>query len=1163
MTKINRVTIHGFKSFAQKTDILFNDQFNCILGPNGSGKSNIGDALCFVLGRLSAKSLRAEKAANLIFNGGKSKKPAASGSVEIAFSNQNKNFPCQEKEVVVSRVISKDGGSTYRINSKKQTRTEVVEMLSHAKINPEGYNIILQGDITRFVDMSPLERRKIIEEISDVSVYEEKKHKSLLELTKVEEKLNNAEIILKERSTYLKELKKDRDQALKFKELKDKINSYKATFIHLQISELESASRKQLDQLQDYQQKISQAEQKIAGLKQAVAAGKQEIVEMNQEIEQKGEKEQIRVHKEIEDLKISITKNKARISTIKDELGKIQQRKDQFTQELHELDQKAASFHQQQKELQGLIAKKHKNLQEIETGIGQFKKKNKIESSKEIDQEIEQKDSLIEQKQEEVQGSRQKQQELLREKDKLEYQLQTINERIKKVQEISEQSKEQLKVLQDHKKNFKNATLRLNQCLDADSSYASQLGNARSSLLQLREKQAKAQAKTLSLQAQWSSHQAIKAILDNKRKFDGVYGTVAELGQANKKYSTALEMAAGQKMQQLIVDSDATAAECIKYLKTNQLGSASFIPLNKIRFQEISSEDKQLLKQPGVHDFAINLVSFKPQFKNAFQYVFGNSLVVDNLSVSRKVGIGRIKMTTLEGDIAEGSGVMRGGFIGKKLGLGFKEKDSSEELGILEKQIAENESVISTIEMRRIANEKEISSLRKLKSELEGEIIKLEKTLHLESQDLEANNGLIKELASRLKQTDSELSEIQKNITEINKDLSMLKTRKQLLRTQVNELRNPRLLAQLQAFEESRQNCREEQVKLESELKNAISQLNQMVAPEKEKINEIRKQQEKEAQSFAEEATQISQQVKQEEIVLKEKEKASAEFYSKYRALFAKREILNQGINKSELEIENIRDRMREQERELNLFSLKNAEVKAKLAGMQEEFNRVKGAEILKNRTPAELKQEISRHEVMIGQMSAVNLKALEVYEQVETEFNKLLEKKQGLYQEKTDVLTLMNEIETKKKEHFMKTFHQANQNFSKIFSSLFSKGSAYLQLDNPEKPFEEGLNIKVKLTGNRYMDIKSLSGGEKTLTALSFIFAIQEYQPASFYILDEIDAALDKHNAERLSRLIREYSNRAQYVVISHNDALISEADTLFGISMKDGVSKVTSLKI
>ena len=198
MTKINKVTIHGFKSFAHKTEIPFEESYNCVLGPNGSGKSNIGDALCFVLGRLSAKSMRAEKAANLIFNGGKNKSPSKQGSVEITFCNETKTFPYDTKEVAVSRVISPKGSSSYRINGKKKTRTEVLDTLGLAKINPEGYNIILQGDITRFVTMSPTERRKIIEEISDVSTYDEKKNKALNELNRVDEKLTNAKIILKD-----------------------------------------------------------------------------------------------------------------------------------------------------------------------------------------------------------------------------------------------------------------------------------------------------------------------------------------------------------------------------------------------------------------------------------------------------------------------------------------------------------------------------------------------------------------------------------------------------------------------------------------------------------------------------------------------------------------------------------------------------------------------------------------------------------------------------------------------------------------------------------------------------------------------------------------------------------------------------------------------------
>jgi len=1163
MTRINRITIHGFKSFAHKTDILFQEKYNCILGPNGSGKSNIGDAICFVLGRLSAKSMRAEKASNLIFNGGKNKKPASEGTVEIVFSNESKIFQDTAEEIAISRTITKDSSSIYRINGKKKTRTEVLDFLAQARVNPEGYNIILQGDITRFVEMSGTERRKLIEEVSDVSLYEEKKHKALLELTKVEEKLSSAEIILKERKTYLKELKKDRDQALEFKGIKDKIDSSKATHIHHQITEKENIKSKYDTEINTHQDKIKESEQKIEELKNKISSAKKEIAEINHEIEQKGEKEQLKVHREIEDLKVNLAKEKTRISSLKDEINKIQQRKDQFYQEIKELEQKAASFTNAQKETQDLTKRKKSELEELENKIQEFKKKNKIETSQELEKEIEEKEKLIEKKEEEIQLIRQQQQEALREKDKLEFQIQTIDEKIKKVREVEHENKEQVKQLQEFKTNFKNATLKLNQLLDQDSSFASQLANARRKLVESQEKHAKLNAKTLSLQAGIESNTALKSILENKKQFKGVFGTVAELGQVNKKYSVALETAAGQKMQNIIVDDDKTAAECIEYLKNNKLGIASFIPLNKIKGQDISSEDKSLLKQQGVHDFAINLVTFKPQFQKAFLNVFGNTLVVEDINIARKVGIGRVKMTTLDGNLAEGSGVMRGGFITRKSSVGFKEKDSLEELEQAENEIGELQSIIANVEVKREANEKEISFLRTKKGELEGEIIKLEKTLHLGTDDLDITNNLKKEIAAQLLKVDENISQIQRSISSVNKELAEHKTRKQLLRSQINELRNPRLLAQLTAFEEAKQHSREELLKLENDLKTSNMQLDQMIAPEREKIKEILKQHEKEETKFTEEIKDLSGKITSGETQLEEKEKQSKEFYSKYKEMFNKREKLAAEITKNENDTENIREKNRTNEREINLISLKNAEIKARLAGLNEEFIKYKDTPLQKDKSLEELQQEINKFEVMLAQMSAVNMKALEIYEQVEVEYNKLVEKKDSLEKEKIDVHTLMNEIETKKKEHFMKTFNSTNENFERIFSNLFKKGKACLELENPEKPFEEGLNIKVKLTGNRFMDLKSLSGGEKTLTTLSFIFAIQEHQPASFYILDEIDAALDKQNSETLSKLIRSYADRAQYIVISHNDSIISEADTLYGISMNEGVSKVTSLKI
>ncbi len=1163
MTKINRIAIQGFKSFANKTEIPFEGKYNCILGPNGSGKSNIGDALCFVLGRLSAKSLRAEKSCNLIFNGGKNKKPSPAGTVQIAFSNAGKTFPVESEEVVIERTITKKGSSIYRVNGKTKTRTEILDLLSLARINPDGYNIVLQGDITRFVTMPTLERRKTVEEISDVSIYEDKKHKAILELNKVEEKLNSAEIILKERGTYLKELKKDRDQALKFKELRNKIDSHRATLIFHQLTEKEAEKAKLDGEIGKHQETLTKAEEQINLIKSRMEEGRQRIASINKEIEQKGEKEQVRVHKEIEDLKVSIAKGRTRISTLKDEINKIALRKDQFQQEMKELQQKNSSFQQKQKDLQAQMQRKIKEQQEIEQRIAEFKKKNNIESSQELEKSLEEKDKLIEQKQEEIQQIRLKQQELLREKDRGEYQLQTIDEQIKKVKEVEEQNKGQVKELQNLKTDFKAATLRLNQCLDQDAGFASQLANARKKLADFQEQQAKLNAKTLTAQASLASNRALQSIITNKKKFGGVYGTIAELGQASKKYAEALEAAAGSRLQHLVVDTDKTAAECINYLKSNKFGSASFIPLNKIRSVDINSEDKKLLQGKGVHDFALNLVSFKPQFQKAFSYVFGNTLVVDDIDTARSVGIGRVKMAALDGNIAEASGVMHGGFNVRKNSRGFQEKDSLAELEKIENELSLTEGVLANIIAKREANEKEIAFLRTKKAEMEAQLITLEKTLHLKTEDLDASQSLKKEIHERLAKVNAELQSIQKDVGRINKDLAALKMEKQEFRSQINELHNPRLLAQLTAFEESRQQCREEVLRSESDLKNSAEHMNQLLGPEQLKIKEILKQHEKEETFFTEEIKTLAEKAETEEQELKVKEKASKEFYAKYHQLFAEREKAGAEVSKKEHEVESLRDKSRGSEREVNLVSLKNAEIKAKLAGLQEELARYKNAEILKNVSVNDIQKEISKFEVLLAQMSAVNMKALEVYEQIEKEFKDLIQKKDELTKEKTDVLTMMNEIETKKKEHFMKTFQRVNENFQRVFESLFTKGKAYLQLDNQENPFEDGLSIQVKISGNRFMDLKSLSGGEKTLTALAFIFAIQEFQPATFYILDEIDAALDKHNSEKLAKLIKSYSARAQYIVISHNDSLIAEADTLFGVSMVDGVSKITSITL
>ncbi|MFC1727963.1 chromosome segregation protein SMC [Nanoarchaeota archaeon] len=1162
MTKINKLIMHGFKSFAKRTELLFTNDFNCVLGPNGSGKSNILDALCFVLGKTSAKAMRSENSASLIYNGGKAKTPAKNAEVSIFFDNKNNTFPTEDEEVKVTRIVTQKGVSKYKINDQTRTRGQIIELLNLAKIDPNGYNIILQGDIVRFCEMASETRRELIEEISGISVYEDKKQKAINELEKVEEKLKEAEVVLAERGTYLKELKKEKEQAEKYKDLDKKIKTGKASVLNNQITK----KKETIEKLEEKITKINEVLNKIRGetkeLKDTISEKKEQIDEINKEIETKGEKEQVSLHKEVEELKVGIATSKHKIDSLKNEITRVEQRKEQLNENIRDIKEKVDELNEEKKGFHEEISKKDEELKGVESKITQFKKKNELDSVGDIEKDVDNLDKQAEDMQKEISDLRQEQQELLREKDKLEFEINTIDERIAKVLAVEKENKAQIEELKDKQKKFKEATSELTRVINENSSISAQLGTARGSLNSANEETSKLKAKSLSFKEAFEANAAIREI--TKQKFKGVYGTVSELGKVSSKYAMALEIAAGSKIKSIVVDTDSTAAKCIKFLKDNKHGTATFIPLNKIHGRSKDPAVANIAKSDGVHGFAIDLVDHENKFSKAFSHVFGSTLVVENLDVARRLGIGSAKMVSLDGDLAERSGVMHGGYRQKQARIGFQEKELDKDLAESEKNLRDAELLVTRLEKERDETEGKIAGLRETKSHLEGDVIKLEKALHLDSDDLNASNKKKKECEQGIKDTENKIDEVVNKISEINSSLAGLKTQKQDLREKISELRNPVLLAELNTFEEKRNEIKDELLKLNGDMRNIDIQIETMFGPENENTLKIIKQHEKEKEDFEIQINELKTTIETKTKQLAAKEEKEEKFRKQFKGLFEKRGKLDEEIDGKEEKIEVISDKIRKEELILNSANLESARFKGELAGLDKEFEQYEGVE-LDNQTPEpELKRRVTHYENLLLRMDTVNMKALEVYDDAEKEFSSLLSKKDTLSVEKEDVLVMMNEIETKKKDLFMKSFDVVNDEFRGIFSELTTKGDASLVLENVENPFEGGVLIKVKITGKRFMDIRSLSGGEKTMTALAFIFAIQENDPASFYVLDEVDAALDKHNSEKLAKLVRKYAERAQYIMISHNDGMIAEADTLYGISMNEhGISNSVSLKI
>ena len=963
MAFIEEIKIHGFKSFPKLTEIPFQKGFSAILGANGSGKTNITDAICFVLGKTSAKQMRAEKSSNLIYNGGKKGNPMKFAEVSLFFNNETGIFPLEEKQVKISRVVKDNGNSVYRLNNNVRTRQEVVDLLNVAHLNPDGHNIILQGDITRFTLMPPKERGELIEEIAGISVYEEKKNKAMLELERVQGKLNDANIILTERGTYLKELKKDKDQALRYRELEKKIKGNKATLIYSKIKKKEDDRNELENKINSHKNVLDKINSKVKEGYDSILSKRELINKLNLEIGRKGGSEQITIAREIDNVKTELIRNKTRLETCKNEIEKIKTREKQLK----------------------------------------------------------------------------------------------VN-----VDEIEKQDKEKLGSVKELKLKFKKISEELGKRLNEDSVYAVQLDKARKNLFENTEKVAQLRIKSLSIREDVFEGAAIKEVLKQR----GIHGIVSDLGEVNKDYSLALSVAAGLRIKSVVTEDDVVATNCIRMLKEKKLGIATFLPLNKIKKK--FEVPKNLLDKDGVVGLAIDLVKFDNKYKNIFSYVFGDTIVVDNLETARKIGIGRVRMVTLDGSLVEVSGAMVGGY--RRGNLRFKEKEALSELNNSEIEIERLRKAISLMEDKRKENEKKIEELRDMKVGLEVEI----------------------------KNTDFQIVDIHKS--------------------------------------------------------------------EKERTEEILKQNRKETEEFRKEIEELNNKIREQELVLKQERGKEKRYYDEFKNLNIKRDKLNEEIGKYESRLGAEQGKVKEIEMKMNNISIEKAKVVAEIAGLNEEFKGFENEPMRRNVSLDELKQEINEFEKLMEKIGNVNLRALEIYEEIEKEYNGILEKVNKLQTEKEDVLNLMNEIDGKKTELFMKTFNEINKTFRAIFLELTTKGEAMLELENEEEPLKEGVDIKIKLSGNKYFDIRSLSGGEKSLAALAFIFAIQEYNPAMFYLLDEVDAALDKVNSEKLSKLIKKYSGNAQYIVISHNDAVISDADQIYGVSMKkDGkfISQIVSLKV
>ncbi|MDI6654522.1 MAG: AAA family ATPase, partial [Candidatus Hydrothermarchaeota archaeon] len=678
MIHISRISLKNFKSF-KRISIPIPQGFTAIVGPNGSGKSNIVDAICFVLGRSSAKSLRAERFSDLIFNGGKKEKPASEAEVSLYLDNSGREIPIDSKEIKITRSIDASGNSVYRLNGKRTSRTEILDVLSAAKIQPDGHNIVLQGDVTRIVEMNPVERRGVIDEIAGIAEYDEKKRKALRELEKVSENVSKVEAVLNEVKEQLQKLEKEKNDALRHEFLKREIRRNKGIVLYSSRLEISAGIEKLNGAIQEEEERAKKIDRYLNILLLKLEVKKKELEKLNTDIILKEETEQFEIFRELEKLKNELTYHEEKLNAAKAEIAQLEGRYSKCSSGIAAVSGEIKNYEANNELLE-------KEQRSIENKISQLK----VEVDKEYER-ISKEDKVALDKREKLTNARAKFEEERSKLLEVERENALLNERKAEksriYQELSREITEKKAKLDELNKLKKVASDERNN-LDASLEKAlSQKSALIDESVELRKKIQKSNAviqfkieELAGLRAKFGAleqikktffNEAIEAVLKLKESSDGIYGTLAQLGRVNSKFSKALEAAAGRGLQFIVVDTDATAEKCINYLKEKRIGRATFLPLNKLQVAQPDANAKKIASK--TYGFALELVDFDEKFKKAFAYVFRDTLVVKDLAFARSA-IGEARMVTLDGDVVEKSGSMSGGFY-KPSELSFEEVD--------------------------------------------------------------------------------------------------------------------------------------------------------------------------------------------------------------------------------------------------------------------------------------------------------------------------------------------------------------------------------------------------------------------------------------------------------------------------------------------------------
>ena len=1176
---LKRIEIAGFKSFADRTIIDFENSVTAVVGPNGSGKSNITEAIRWVLGEQSAKSLRGGKMPDIIFAGSDTRKPLNVAEVTIILDNTDHYLPMDYSEISVTRRLRRTGESDFYLNKQSCRLRDVQELFMDSGLGKESFSIISQGKVEAIFSSKPEDRRGIFEEAAGVLKYKQRKKKAEQKLFETEDNLNRLQDIIYELEDQLIPLAAQSEAAKQFLSLKEKLTEVDVAFSVMEIQTAKRAwetATEQLEllnhQLAEITQQINTDERSVQQLRQRRAAFDESLEQLNQQLLQVTEGlKQAEGQKEVLLERSKHTqKSTAEYQETLDAVSeRLQQLNDEKAELIHELSQKNRSVQEAEVAIADCRAEQEKYQKSAKEIIEELRSQY-VEAMQEqatVGNELKYLERQYQQESAKNQTAVTKQTELSTAIKEKATAAEIVNERLQAVQQQLDEQRKQYIHLQEKAKENKEK-------FDDSQKKMYQLMNQ---VQQVRAKQRSLQ----DIQENYAGfYQGVRLVLKNKQQLTGVVGAVAELIEVPEEYTVAIETALGASAQHVVVETERDARAAITYLKQNRGGRATFLPLTTIKSRQLPSYAVSQAQQvPGFIGVASELVRFNENVKNIAENLLGSIVIAEDLTSANALAKAlnySYRVVSLEGDVMNAGGSMTGGATKKNAGSLFSQSNElqqltaqavqlDERLQKTEKQVQHFETVTkdaqAALEELRTTGETARMTEHELKNQLQNLTNELER-LRKEQQVFDFENreiqAFFEEYNEKKTRLESEQQTIAQQLKKIDHDIQSMNAEEDLIEAKRSQL--AATAAQLQADFAVQ--------------KEQVEHLRQKIAANAEALAENEARQ----QSLERQLAAINSNVSDHEISEESLDQQISDFTQRKITLTQEladirqqRQIVQQEIGQLDeaLSLANLQQKEKLSEK-TNVEIEKNRAdlvMDNRLAYLQEEY--ALSFEKAANDYPAIDDPEAAKREIQdlkgkIDAIGPVNLNAIEQYDQVEQRHSFLTSQRDDLLSAKAQLFDTMSEMDEEVKTRFGEIFDAIRLQFKQVFPNMFGGGHAELILTDPKDLLNTGIEIEAQPPGKKLQNLSLLSGGERALTAIALLFSIIQVRPVPFCVLDEVEAALDEANVSRFGHYLSDFQNDTQFIVVTHRKGTMEAADVLYGVTMQEsGVSKTVSVRL